>query len=83
MAAQEMSVEQLARLFHRFREALALATESHLDSGQNSWRAAAAEELNRMEEEAHLALRKLGYDSQTEVDARRYYAKPGEAEWGC
>lgn len=83
MSAPEMSVELLRKLFHQYREAVAAAAESDLDSGQTSWRAAALEQLNRMEEEARLALCEQGYDPRTEVDARRYYAKPGEAEWGC
>lgn len=83
MSAPEMSVELLRKLFHQYREALAAAAQSDLDSGRTSWRAAALEQLNRMEDEARLTLRELGYESRTEVDARRYYAKPGEAEWGC
>ena len=83
MSAQEMSVEQLARLFRQYRKALDAATESGLDSGQNSWRAVAIEQLNRMEAEAQQALLQVKARTGAADEARRYYAKPGEAEWGC
>jgi len=83
MSAQEMSFEQLARLFDQYRKALDAATESPLGPDQKSWKAVASEQLLRMEAEARVALRELGLSPETEPDDRRYYAKPGQAEWGC
>jgi hypothetical protein len=32
---------------------------------------------------ARLALLELGGSDQQQEDSRKYFAKPGEAEWGC
>jgi hypothetical protein len=32
---------------------------------------------------ARLALLELGGIDQQQEDSRKYFAKPGEAEWGC
>jgi len=36
-----------------------------------------------MMEAARLAIVELESNARPEDDSRKYYAKPGEAEWGC
>jgi len=48
-----------------------------------NWNAIPAEERNRMVAAARLALLELETTGRMEDDSRRYFAKPGEAEWGC
>lgn len=41
------------------------------------------QEKSRLIAAARLALLELGVTSREGEDSRRYFAKPGEAEWGC
>ena len=41
------------------------------------------EERNRLVAAARLAIRELETNSYLQDGSRRYFAKPGEAEWGC
>ena len=77
MSTHDVFVQQFARLFHHYQETLSSEAE-HSDS----WNSLPAEERNRMITAARLAILELESDSQAQ-DARRFYAKPGEAEWGC
>jgi len=42
-----------------------------------------ADERHRLMAAARLAILELETNARTEDDTRRYFAKPGEAEWGC
>ncbi len=82
MSTQEVFVEQFAKLFHHYREALspeAGRTERQL----GSWSSIPSDERNRLVAAARLAILELATDARMEADSRRYFAKPGEAEWGC
>ena len=85
MSVQEVSAEQFAKLFHHYHEALApdfgCANGSHSDS----WSEVPAGERSRMVTAARLALLELasGANTDEENSRRRYFAKPGQAEWGC
>jgi hypothetical protein len=83
MSIQEVSPEQFAKLFHRYHEALApdsgCASESHPDS----WSEVPVGERRRMITAARLALLELASSADEENGRRRYFAKPGQAEWGC
>jgi len=41
------------------------------------------QEKNRLVAAARLALMDLASTAKEREDSRRYFAKPGEAEWGC
>ena len=83
MPIQEVSAEQLAELFHHYHHALAPDFGCPSDSRHQSWNAVPIDERNRMAAAARLALLELeSLDSECE-NLRRYFAKPGEAEWGC
>lgn len=81
---QDVSAEQLAKAFHHYREALA-----HNVGGQeneeeiSSWDRAPQAERKLMVAAARLALLDLATAAAEPTTGRKYYAKPGEADWGC
>lgn len=83
MSTQEVFVEQFARLFDHYRAALSPEAKSINGLPFGSWKAVPAMERNRMIAAARLALLELERTGRIEDDSRRYFAKPGEAEWGC
>ena len=74
MSIEEVSAEQLAELFHHYHQALGPA---------ESWEQLPPKEKGRWIGAAHLVLVELASTSRARADSRRYFAKPGEAEWGC
>jgi len=82
MSIQEIVPEELARLFHHYHHAL--APDFHCSRGSNAetWEQVPAKEKNRLIAAARLALLELSTTIEP-VDAKRYFARPGEAEWGC
>lgn len=79
---QDVSAEQLARLFHHYREALAHEFECHDEEATSSWDRTPNNERELMVA-ARLALLELAATSAQNNSARKYFAKPGEADWGC
>ena len=79
MSTQEVFVQQFERLFHHDREAL--APEAEQDSAL--WTSVPADERHRLVAAARLAILELEGTPCTRDDSRRYFATPGEAEWGC
>jgi len=78
---QDVDAEQLAKIFHHYREALAQDCDSSGSDGNSSWDRAPQDERKRMLAAARLTLLEL---STTPVrPTRKYYAKHGEADWGC
>ena len=78
MSTQDVFVQQFARLFQHYREALSPEAEKE----NATWYSMPYEERERMVAAARLAILELDTNLQTE-DSRRYFARPGEAEWGC
>ena len=79
MSTQEVFVQQFARLFDHYREAL--SPEQEQESA--SWNLVSPDERNRLVAAARLAVLELETNAHVEDSSRRYFAKPGEAEWGC
>ena len=77
MSIQDMFVKQFARLFHHYREALSPEAEHE----NAAWNSVPAEERKRLITAARLAIMELDVNSHL-ADSQRYFAKPGEAEWG-
>jgi len=79
MLPQEVFVQQFARLFHHYRDALSP------ESGQasESWSSLPSDDHNRLVAAARLAILELETNALFQDKSRRYFAKPGEAEWGC
>jgi hypothetical protein len=82
MSIQEVSAEQLAELFHHYHETL--RPDFGCGSKANaSWEQVPQQEKSRLVAAVHLALLELASTAREREDSRRYFAKPGEADWGC
>ena len=83
MSTQEVFVEQFARLFHHYQEALSPAAQQVCAAEARNWDAVAADDRNRLVAAARLAILEMETNARLEENSRRYFATPGEAEWGC
>ncbi len=83
MSTQEVFVQQFARLFHHYQEALSPETESARAAQPEAWNSVPRDERHRMVAAARLAILELEANARMQDDSRKYFAKPGEAEWGC
>ena len=82
MSIQEVSAEQLAELFHHYHQALGPDFDGASKPNTEPWGQMPRQARNRLVAAARLALLELSSSSERE-DPRRYFAKPGQAEWGC
>jgi hypothetical protein len=83
MSLQEVLPEQLAKLFHHYHQALGPDFACDASADSEPWENVPSDERNRMIAAARLALLELGASERRREDSRKYFAKPGEAEWGC
>jgi hypothetical protein len=83
MSIQEVSAEQLAELFHHYHQALAPDFGCTTQSASESWSQVSQPERQRMVAAARLAILEVASTAKEPEDSGRYFAKPGEAEWGC
>jgi hypothetical protein len=82
MSIQEVAPEQLAELFHHYHQALAPDFQC-ASKPSETWDHVPDGEKNRLIAAARLALLELAATAREYENSRRYFAKPGEAEWGC
>jgi len=80
---QDVSAEQLAKLFHHYRGALAHDFDCQSGDETSSWDRAPQHERKLMVAAARLALLELAVSPAPAAADRQYFAKPGEADWGC
>ena len=80
---EEVNAEQLAKLFHHYKEALAHDSAPQTDHDSNAWDQAPQSERKLMVAAARLTLLELSTARETRTPGRKYFAKPGEADWGC
>jgi hypothetical protein len=80
---QDVDAEQLARVFHHYQEALAHDCDSANVEASSAWERAPQNERRLLVAAARLTLLELAAPSTSPSPARKYYAKPGEADWGC
>jgi len=82
---QDVSAEQLAKLFHDYREALSHDGAGHgIKEESSSWDRTPQNERKLMVAAVRLALLELATaPAPAPSPGRKYYAQPGEAEWGC
>jgi hypothetical protein len=81
MSTQEVSAEQLAELLHHYQQAL--QPDFSLSSERDEeWEQMPQQKRSLLVAAARLALVELTPNARERED-RRYFAKPGEAEWGC
>ena len=89
MSIQEVAPEQLAQLFHHYHQALAADSNGSSDAKSESWEQVPQQEKKRLVSAARLTLLELSATPTKsapltkEEGSRRYFAKQGEAEWGC
>ncbi len=83
MSIQEVAPEQLAELFHHYHQAIAPESGSLSKPPCETWDDVPAPERNRLVSAARLALQELAASARQHEESRRYFAKAGEAEWGC
>ena len=83
MSTQEVFVEQFARLFHHYQEALSPASQEPPEPPSHSWNSVPADDRDRLMAAARLAILEMETNAHREGNPRKYFAKPGEAEWGC
>jgi hypothetical protein len=83
MSIHEVSPERFAQLFHNYHEALASDSPRPCNvRTKDAWESVPVSERNRLIAAARLALLEVEL-VPGENQSRRYFAKPGEAEWGC
>lgn len=75
--------EQLAELFHHYQQALASEISSRDSESGALWQMVPQCEKNRLVAAARLALLELDSITNHRSHSRKYFAQPGEAEWGC
>ena len=73
------SAEELARLFHNYQAAL--AEDFNCRPATGSWERTPPNERSLSVAAVRMALLELA-ETQSEPN-REYFAKPGDAEWGC
>lgn len=77
-----VDAEELARIFHHYQGALAVRKD-RVDGEGSSWERAPQKARRLMIDAARLTLEELSCAPAAQEPAREFYAKPGEAEWGC
>ena len=83
MSIQEVSAEQLAQLFYHYHEKLGPDFGAASKPNPEAWERVPQPQKSRLIAAAQLALLELASTAKDREDSRRYFAKPGEAEWGC
>jgi len=83
MSLQEVSPEQLAELFHHYHQALASDFDCEGNANSEAWDRVPQPEKKRLVAAARLALLELSAADTERNNSRRFFATPGEAEWGC
>jgi hypothetical protein len=85
VAIQDVSAEELARIFHHYREALVHVNENRggEEAVADSWEHTAPNERKLMVAAARLALLELATSTAPARPSRKYFAEPGKAEWGA
>ena len=79
---QDVSAEQLAKVFYHYHEALARDGNGHDNQEESSWDRASQSQRKLMVAAARLALIELATTPMVSKPSRKYYAEPGKAEWG-
>jgi hypothetical protein len=80
---QDVDAEQLAKVFHHYHEALAHDCDAPAGEGALAWERTPETERKLMVAAARLTLLELAAPPTRPGRTRKYFAKPGEADWGC
>jgi hypothetical protein len=82
MSNEEVRAERFAQLFHHYHQVLMTDGDASSDPQTESWDQIPQQERRRLVSAAHLTLLELSTNDSNH-GMRDYFAKPGEAEWGC
>ena len=83
MSIEEVSAERFAQLFHHYHRVLSHGSGSAARLRTcDEWANVPPSEKNRLIAACRLALLEVEV-VPSDNQSRRYFAKPGEAEWGC
>lgn len=82
MSINEVSAEELAELFHHYHRALGPDCNDTTEATLESWEQMSPQEKKRMVAAVRLAILEMA-STAMERNSQRYFARPGEAEWGC
>lgn len=82
MSIEEVNVERFAQIFHHYHQALVADCNGSSDQQSESWDQLSQQEKRRLVSAARLTLLKLS-TNDSKQGTTDYFAKPGEAEWGC
>jgi hypothetical protein len=80
MSTQEVFVQEFTRLFEHYSSAL---SPSEPEADHAPCASATKDDSNRLVAAARLAILELETNASLHANGRQYFAKPGEAEWGC
>jgi hypothetical protein len=83
MSINEIAPERLAELFHHYHQALTPALSWKGSERGGTWKEVPQPEKSRLVAAARLALLELDSMTTDHPKSRKYFAQPGEAEWGC
>jgi hypothetical protein len=78
-----LAPERLAELFHHYQQALTPEIAGKGSESGAAWKEVPQQEKNRLVAAARLALLELESLTDDRSQTRKYFAQPGEAEWGC
>jgi len=81
MSSEELFVQQFAKLFVHYRDALTLDVGGEYGSELQGLNETPIVELDRMVSAARLALLEIANNAREQDEARHYYAKAGGVEW--
>ncbi len=81
MAIQEIQAEEFARLFNHYSRALSLSVDE--TPVEDDWVGMPQSQKDRIVAAVRLTLEELECSMNLEQWRRKYFPKPGEAEWGC
>ena len=79
MLLEEIRAEQMAEVFHHYHQTLTENPPGTTAAPSEPWDELPQHERDRLIAAARLTLLEL----DAETNRRKYFAKPGEAEWGC
>jgi hypothetical protein len=83
MSILEVSADEFAELFHHYHQALGPDFGCASRPNAEDWEQMPPQERSRLVAAARLTLLELASADREREDPGRYFAKPGEAEWGC
>ena len=83
MSIQEVSAEQIAELFHHYYQAIGPDFGGGKNVDPEAWEHIPQQERSRFIAAARLTLLEIKSLPVETATRKSYFAKPGEAEWGC